>query len=92
MKTVWLFAAILLGPTLMDSAAMAFSTDQSANQNSNGSPKFVDPDDQKPGFMTAPSDSNDHNLSFFLSGTNTTVPMAGENDNGAKAFDRALAH
>jgi hypothetical protein len=85
---VVLFSALLLTPE----KARAFSIDQSANQNTNGSQKFNDPDEQMPDFMSAPDHvgSNDGALSFGSAPIN--IPTQGQYDSGAQTFDQAFAH
>ena len=92
MNKLWLSAAILLASLSVGHGAAAFSTDHSTAQNSDGSPKFADPDEQKPGFMVGPDNSSAKNLSLSFGSSAVTPPSAGDNDSGARAFDRAFAH
>ncbi|MGB9152052.1 MAG: hypothetical protein WCD70_03085 [Alphaproteobacteria bacterium] len=92
MKKLWLVAALFLAVLLNVRNAAAFSVDQSANQNTDGSPKFADPDEQMPGFMVAPSNAGAGNGSLSFGGSPVTMPQQGEHDSGARAFDQAFSH
>ena len=91
MKKIYLILAVLalLGAFIPE--APAFSIDQSANLNSDGSQKFADPDEQAPAFMVGPSGQAPYTRSFSSSDT-VTMPTIGNNDKGAQAFDQAYAH
>jgi hypothetical protein len=91
MKNFWLPAAILTAVLSAPHPAAAFSTEQVPGQNSDGTPKFADPDEQMPGFVTAPGGAGAGN-SLSLSGAPVTIPTQGEYDNGARAFDQAFSH
>jgi len=83
-----MLAAVSIAPN-----AFAFSTVQPMAQNSDGSPKFADPDEQMPGFMVAPDDSEASNRALsFGNATPVTPPTPKDYDSGARAFDQAFAH
>jgi len=91
MKKIWFATALFATLAIVHNAA-AFSVDQSSSQNSDGTPKFADPDDQKPGFMLGLDGGETRVGSIPLGAPTVTAPTMGENDNGARAFDQAFAH
>jgi hypothetical protein len=92
MKNIWLVAAICLIMATNIHNAAAFSTDQKDSVNTDGSVKYADPDEQMPGFMVAPDNGAAMSNSLSSGAPSVTMPAVGENDNGARAFDRAFSH
>jgi hypothetical protein len=90
MKKEMLATAIFLMALALSHPAAAFSTEQ-GQQNSDGSAKYTDPDDQKPGFVTVPSQVSSGGLSFSAPSP-VTLPSLTDSDRGAQAFDQAFAH
>jgi hypothetical protein len=90
MKNFWLIAAIALLALSNVHNAAAFSTDSRNNQNSDGSPKFADPDEQMPGFVVAPDNARSGGRAPSSGFTAVTIPQTGENTPGARAFDEAF--
>lgn len=73
--------------------ALAFSTEQASGQNSDGSSKFVDPDEQMPNFMTGGPDTDSSGLqSLSLDQAPVTPLTSGDYDEGAAAFNQAYSH
>ena len=91
MKNLWIIAAIFLLLLSNPHNAAAFSTDHRDNQNSDGSPKFMDPDEQRPEFMITTPD-NTEATGRALSFGAVTVPGPRDNTPGAMDFERAFAH
>ena len=77
---------------LLDAGSVcAFSTAQRGVENADGSPRFADPDEQQPAFVTAPAGTADGSTLPF--GTNAvTPPTPGQYDRGAAAFEDAYSH
>jgi hypothetical protein len=92
MKNFWFIAAIFLVSLSGVHNAAAFSTDQRNYQNSDGSPKFEDPDEQMPNFILTPDQAGTGSRSSFSGAPAVTVPAPGDNSPGAMAFDRAFSH
>ncbi len=91
MKKLWISTALFVALLANIHSAAAFSTDQGANQNSDGSPKFADPDEQMPGFMVAPDEVRARTGTLSFGSSPVTAPTQGEYDSGAKAFDQAFS-
>ena len=94
MKNLKCLAAALAVLLLSSSGAFALSTEQ-GTMNSDGTPKFSDPDEQTPPGLVSPDSGNVAHLSGPLSGPSVTMPTAPQMmgvDQGGQAFDHAYGH
>jgi hypothetical protein len=91
MKNIWLIMAIFLLAISGAHGAAALSTEYRNNQNNDGTPRFADPDEQKPGFMVAPDNVGNENVAPSSGFSGVTLPAAGDVTSGAEAFDRTFS-
>jgi hypothetical protein len=95
MKNLRFLALVLAFAVLAAPGAFALSTEQSPI-NSDGTPKFADPDDQTPPGLVS-SDGHSSGVTMNLSGSSSPVnlPTPGQAmgmDQGQSAFDHAYGH
>jgi len=95
MKNSYFALASLLAILAFIEPAHALSTDQGKYQNTDGTPKFSDPDEQMPGFMVSPGASTSQNGSLSVNSfgnSSVNMPSAQDTSSGARAFDQAYDH
>jgi len=92
MKKFWLATAVLVTVLMNSQGAAAFSVDQSANQNTDGSPKFADPDEQTPRFLVSPDASGAGSRALSFGASSMAVPGQAYPDSGSQSFDKAFSH
>lgn len=92
MKAFWFIVLLLCSLIISNHNAAAFSTDTKSNQDNNGAPKFVDPDERMPGYVMTPYDTNLESKTLSLGQPMVTLPRPGDLDQGSKAFDQAFSH
>jgi hypothetical protein len=93
-------AAIFAFFLLASPSAFALSTDRDSGMNSDGSAKFSDPDDQRPGFARGQSDDDSASVNTRSITPAVSPGMSGfENahsfnpqNQGPDAFDQAYSH
>jgi len=99
-QSAFFCAAIFALLLLASSSAFALSTDRDSGMNSDGSAKFSDPDDQRPGFARGQSDDDSASANARSIAPTVSPGMAGlENgrsfnpqNQGPDAFDQAYSH
>ncbi len=92
MKNRLLFAALLLGVVMMSYNVLALSTEQRNSENTDGTAKFADPDEQMPAFVISSDHTSSAGSSLSFGDSQVTPPTVGDSDYGARDFDRAYAH
>jgi len=84
---------LVFGSLLISGSAFALSSEQKGGQNSDGSPKFADPDEQMPAFMVPQSQTRSGSgFQPLPEGASLTPLQPGQYDNGAAAFQKAYTH
>jgi hypothetical protein len=94
MKRISVAFAILMALMLTSANASALSIEQKDTTNSDGTPKFADPDEQTPPLLAMPNNGSGNNVVENPSAVVApSMPqMLGADQNGQQAFDRAYAH
>jgi hypothetical protein len=91
MKNTLIITALLLLVGFPIRNALAFSQ-VSAPQNTDGTPKFTDPDEQMPGFMVGTGQSENATRGLSIGMPGVTIPSMADRDSGAQSFDQAFSH
>jgi hypothetical protein len=94
MKNYILLAALVA--VLAPVNAHALSIEQKDNTNTDGTPKFADPDEQAPPMLAMPNDSGSGSMALDPSQYSVNRPsvpqMMGVTQGSDDAFDHAAAH
>jgi hypothetical protein len=92
MKKLLLITVIMGMTALCGHAAQAFSTVQQDGQNADGSPKFADPDEQRPAMIATPAQNQSGWSPLSMTAGRVTPPTTADITPGAAAFDQAYTH